>query len=123
MDLNTILEYGQALLTLICGGLALYFKFSTKANTKAKQVQELIANIMAKAVIFIKEAEEQYKDVTNSGGVKFAQVVDKLYALVPDALKGIITKEMIENIVQSTFDEIEKYVKLQLDDAIEKIDN
>ena len=49
------------------------------------------------------------------------EVVGKLYDLVPDALHGIITKEMISEIVQSTFDEIEEYVKIQLDNGIDKI--
>ena len=54
-------------------------------------------------------------------GKKFEEVVGKLYDLVPDALHGIITKEMISEIVQSTFDEIEEYVKIQLDNGIDKI--
>lgn len=120
MDVNTLLEGAKFALTLVCGGLALYFKFSTKAKTKAKEVQETIASVTAQAVIFIKEAEEEYKDTTNAGGKKFTQVVNKLYALVPEALRKIITKEMIESIVQSTFNEIEEYVTLQLDKAMEK---
>lgn len=120
MDVNTLLESAKFALTVVFGGLALYFKYSTKAKTKAKEVQETISQVTAKAVIFIKEAEEEYKDTTNAGGKKFNQVVNKLHDLVPDALKNIITREMIESIVQSTFDEIEEYVILQLDKAIEK---
>ena len=33
-------------------------------------------------------------------------------------LQGIITEKMIGDIVQSTFDEIEEYVKLQLDNVV-----
>lgn len=120
MELETVLEVLQNLGILVLGGLSLYFRFSTKAKTKAKEVQEAIAEVTAKAVVFIKEAEENYKDTTNAGGEKFNQVVTKLYCLVPLQLRGIITYEMIENIVQSTFDEIEEYVKLQLDNVIEK---
>lgn len=120
MDVNTLLEGAKFALTLVCGGLALYFKFSTKAKTKAKEVQATIANVTAQAVAFIKEAEEEYKDTTNAGGKKFTQVVDNLYNLVPAAIKNIVTKEMIADIVQRTFDEIEEYVTLQLDHAIEK---
>lgn len=115
MDYNEILEIIKSLLVLCCGGLALYFKFSTKAQTKAKKIQATISEITAKAVIFIKEAEEDYKDTTNKGGEKFNQVVNKLHSLVPVQLQNIITYEMIENIVQNTFDEIEEYVKFQLD--------
>lgn len=123
MNTQTVIEILQWAVTIALGGLSLYLKYSSKTQTKAKQIQESIAGITAQAVIFIKEAEEEYRDTTNAGGMKFNQVVNKLYDLVPDQLHGIITYEMIENIVQSTFDEIEEYVKLQLDDAIEKIDN
>lgn len=121
MNTQEILSLIQSLIMLGCGGLALYFKFSTKAQTKAKEIQELIAQITAQAVVYIAEAEKDYKDTTQSGGKKFEQVVSKLYDLVPDALHGIITKEMISEIVQSTFDEIQEYVRLQLDEAVDKI--
>lgn len=122
MNTQEILSLIQSLIMLGCGGLALYFKFSTKAQTKAKEIQELIAQITAQAVVYIAEAEKDYKDTTQSGGKKFEQVVSKLYDLVPDALHGIITKEMISEIVQSTFDEIQEYVRLQLDNSIDKIE-
>lgn len=122
MNTQEILSLIQSLIMLGCGGLALYFKFSTKAQTKAKEIQELIAQITAQAVVYIAEAEKDYKDTTQSGGKKFEQVVSKLYDLVPDALHGIVTKEMISEIVQSTFDEIQEYVRLQLDNAVDKIE-
>lgn len=122
MNTQEILSLIQSLIMLGCGGLALYFKFSTKAQTKAKEIQELIAQITAQAVVYIAEAEKDYKDTTQSGGKKFEQVVNKLYDLVPDALHSIVTKEMISEIVQSTFDEIQEYVRLQLDNGIDKIE-
>lgn len=121
MNTNDILSVIQTILTLCVGGLALYLKYSTKAQTKAKQLQEALAKITASAVIYIKEAEEDYKDTTQSGGKKFEQVVDKLYDLVPDCFNKIITKDMISEIVQSTFDEIQEYVRLQLDSAVSKL--
>lgn len=121
MELQQVLQVLETLLTLLVGGLALYFKYSTKAQTKAKEVQSIIAEITAKAVVFIKEAEENFNDTTKAGGKKFGQVVTKLYDLVPEGLNKIITKEMIEEIVQSTFNEMEEYAKLQFDEAIDKI--
>lgn len=118
MEMNDLLELAQSILTLLVGGLAIYFKASAKAQTKGKQIQQAIAEITAKAIIFIKEAEEKYQDVSNMGGTKFNEVVDRLFGLVPPQLQMIITREMIESIVQSTFDEIEEYVRLQLDNAI-----
>ena len=121
MEFQNILNLLQTVFSLIVAGIALYLKFSTKAQTKAKEVQEVISEITARAVIYIREAEENYKDTTKAGGEKFAQVVDKLYALVPEGLNKIITREMIEEIVQSTFNEIEEYARTALDKAVDKI--
>lgn len=125
MSLEIIYSILTTIATLITGGLAIYLETSKKAQEKAKEIQEVIAELTAKTVIYIKEAEENYKDTTKMGGKKFNEVVDKLYALVPTAIKTIITKSMIEEIVQSTFEEIEEYVQLQLDNAIDfdKIEN
>lgn len=125
MNLETIYNILISLATLITGGFAIYFKTSKKAQEKAKEVQEVVAELTAKAVIYIKEAEENYKDTTKAGGKKFNEVVDRLYSLVPTAIKTVITRSMIEEIVQSTFKEIEEYVQLQLDNSIDfdKIEN
>lgn len=117
-----ILKVVQFMAYIVLGALATWFKTSEKAQKKAKEIQEVLADLGAQAIILIKQAEEDYKDATNAGGDKFNQVVEQLYSLVPDGLNRIIDREMIEDIVQSTFDEIEDYVKLQLDKATEKIE-
>lgn len=122
MNLEMILNVVQFMAYIVLGGLAIWFKTSEKAQKKAKEIQEVLAELGAQAIILIKQAEEDYRDVTNAGGDKFNQVVEQLYSLVPDGLNRIIDREMIEDIVQSTFDEIEEYVKLQLDKATEKIE-
>ena len=101
MDFQTIYNVLVTVVAITIGGLSLYLKTSAKAQTKA---------------------EEDYKDTTKKGGEKFEEVVDKLYSLVPDALKPIITEDRIKDIVQSTFDEVENYVKLQLDNTVDKVD-
>lgn len=122
MNLEMILNVVQFVAYIVLGGLAIWFKTSEKAQKKAKEIQEVLAELGAQAIILIKQAEEDYKDITNAGGDKFNQVVEQLYSLVPDGLNRIIDREMIGDIVQSTFDEIEEYVKLQLDKATEKIE-
>lgn len=101
-DVNTLINVLLLLLTIIAGAAASYFK----ANTKLQE----------KCSLFIAEAEETYKDVTKAGGLKFTWVVDRLFHLVPAPLRLIITRSMIETIVQNTFDSIETYAKRQLDD-------
>lgn len=122
MDFQTIYNVLVTVVAITIGGLSLYLKTSAKALTKAKEIQETMALIMGEAVVYIRKAEEDYKDTTKKGGEKFEEVVDKLYSLVPDALKPIITEDRIKDIVQSTFDEVENYVKLQLDNTVDKVD-
>ena len=123
MNFQDIYNILVTLVAVVVGGLSLYFKTSAKAQAKAKEIQDTTALILAKAVVYIREAEENFKDETNAGGKKFNEVVNKLYSLVPVSLRPIITRQMIKKIVQSTFDEVEKYVKLQLDEAIDKLDD
>ena len=123
MNIQEIYNILVTVVAIAVGGLSLYLKTSAKAQAKAKEVQETMALIMGEAVVYIRKAEEDYKDSTKKGGEKFEEVVDKLDSLVPATLKPIITKDRIEDIVQSTFNEVEKYVKLQLDNTVDKLDN
>lgn len=122
MDLSQILQVLETIGILVIGGFGYYFKQSAKVKKKAAEVEQCIASIMADVVLYIKQAEEDYKDVSHAGGQKFEQVVNKLYELVPDALHSFITKEMIEDMVQNTFEEMEKYVAIQLDKVTDSID-
>lgn len=88
------------------GFLSAYLK--TKTTLKDK-VNEGIAT-----------AEEIYKDSTKAGGEKFEWVIDFLYQYVPSILKPIFTRDMISNIIQSAFDEIQKYATQQLDKLVNK---
>ena len=45
MNVQDFLNLLQTAATLVCGGLALYFKFSTKAKTKAKEVLAKYADV------------------------------------------------------------------------------
>lgn len=122
MNFQDIYNILVTLVAVVVGGLSLYFKTSAKAQAKAKEVQDVMAMIMGEVVVYIRKAEEDYKDTTNAGGKKFNEVVNKLWSLVPVSLRPIITRQMIKDIVQSTFDEVENYVKLQLDNAVDKLD-
>ncbi|MDF2678214.1 MAG: hypothetical protein K0Q97_2558 [Bacillota bacterium] len=107
IDLRSIIQILIPILTIIFGFLSAYFK----QNDKLK----------CSAIKYITEAEEMYKDVSKAGGTKFAWVVDILYNLVPNPLKFLFTKKVIEAIVQSTFDGIEAYAKTQLDKSADKM--
>lgn len=120
MDLQSILSVLGTIGTVLLGALSIYLKTSAKAKTKAKEIADKIGEITAQAVVFIANAEKEYKDWT--GGEKFTRVVDQLYALVPEGINMIITREMIEEIVQSTFDQIKEYATAKMDETVEKIE-
>ena len=111
------MDYMEILKTIglvIIGGLALYVECN-------KKIQKTIAEVTGKAVAFIKEAEEIYKDITKAGGTKKAWVVKQLYDLVPKPFNLIITEDMISQIVERTFVEVENYAKQQLDKQVDKL--
>lgn len=104
--LETILRIAVPILTLIFGALSAYFRARDKLRDSS--------------IKYIAEAEELYKDSTKAGKEKFSWVVEALYDLIPAPLKMFITKKCIEKIVQSSFDAIEDYAKMQFEIAIEK---
>lgn len=106
MDYNTIMNILQILLYLILGGLAVWFK----QNEKLK----------GKAVEYINTAESMYTDITKAGGQRFNWVVDSLYRLIPEPIRLIIPRSMIENIVQGVFDQMKAFAQKTLDDVSSK---
>ena len=119
MDINwtEILSY---ILTIALGALSLYFKHSAAAQSKAASVENWIAALRSGAEKYIVQAEETFAG-TQRGGEKFKWVVDVLYAKVPTSLKNAITKEMIEDMVQGTFDAMAKYATTQLDRLVAEV--
>ena len=120
MEFKEILSILGTIGTFVLGGFSIYLKVSPKAQTKAKEIQETIAKITANTVIYIAEAEKEYKNWT--GGAKFDKVVTDLYKLIPEGLNKIITRDMIEDIVQSTFDEIKVYLTVKMDRVADGIE-
>ena len=89
------------LCALVFGGLALWYQGNAKVS--------------GRAAALIRRAEELYSDLTNAGGVKFEWVVGQLYSLLPLAIRPFVPRSLIEQIVQTTFDAIEGYARMQLD--------
>lgn len=93
--------------TVIFGFLSMYLKTKNKLKDKVNQG--------------IADAELVYSDTTKAGGKKFNYVVEFLYQYIPAVLKPIFPISLVSQIVQSAFDEIEKYATHQLDTYIDKI--
>lgn len=105
----TIYGIIMLILTVVFGGISLYLKTKTNLLDLAKDK--------------IAEAENQYKDTTNAGGMKFTWVVDTLYRNLPAPLRIIFTKDTIGVLVQRTFDGIEAYTAVKIDEIVNKIDS
>ena len=109
MEINVELIYTIMVTvgTIGFGFLSAYLR--TKNELKDK-VNEGIAN-----------AEAEYASATKAGGEKFEYVVNFLYNYVPTTLKPVFPRAMISQIVQSAFDQIQKYAVQQLDKCIDRI--
>jgi|GEM_PF-3268251 len=66
----------------------------------------------------IVQAEAAYSGV-KTGGIKFEWVCRIVHSMIPAPLGVIITKSMIEHLVQSTFDAMAAYAKMQLDELLD----
>ena len=101
MNVQEFMRIVFYLCALMLGGLALWFRGHAK--------------ISGRVAALIRRAEELYSDLTNAGGMKFEWVVGQLYGLIPLAVRPFVPRSLIEQIVQTTFDAIEGYAKMQLD--------
>lgn len=92
--------------TVVLGGFALWYKSNVKLH---QTVSFLIA-----------DAENQYKNLTGAGGIKFEWVVGQLYGLVPAVIRPFVPRTLVRTLVQAAFDAIAGYAQLQLDRLTEK---
>lgn len=104
MTLEIILTAVFAILT-IAGSLVSYYFYIKSKITKA------IADEVDNAEI--DEAE---------GPAKKAEVIAQLQKLIPAVLKPFITYSMLDALVQTVFDGIERYAKKQIDKKKENVD-
>ncbi len=79
-------------------------------HTNAK-LQKFVAGLIA-------QAETAYSGI-KTGSVKFEWVCNKIYSMIPVPLQALITRQMIEEIVQGTFDAMAAYAKTQLDKLVD----
>ena len=115
MNFQSFIELLQPVLYILTGFLALYFQKSASAQATLSKTTELLSNVKTQAVDYITLAEKKYSDLTKAGNIKFEYVVDRIYSQIPNGFSSVITEEMIAQIVQSTFNEMEKFAVEQLD--------
>lgn len=89
--------------------------------------QFLAAYLKAKGVVTeeaahqIAVAEEAFSTVEHAGKQKMQCCIDALYALIPAPVKMFFTREMVGEIVQKVFDQVEKYKDVWVQSAAEKL--
>lgn len=104
IDAGTIFEVAKYIAILIFGAATAYYRTNAK-------LQKFVAGL-------ITQAETAYSGV-KTGGVKFEWVCNKIYSMIPAPLKLIVTRQMIEEIVQGTFNSMAAYAKTQLNKLVD----
>lgn len=89
--------------------------------------QFIYAYLKAKGVVTeeaahqIAVAEEAFSTVEHAGKQKMELCIDALYGLIPAQVRIFFTREMIGQIVQKVFDEVEKYKNVWIESSAEKL--
>ena len=100
MTIEAAIELMKWLALFTLGAASIYYQTNTKLSCYVARL--------------IDEAEHVYEDATKAGGKKFEWVVTTLYGMVPALLKPFITRQVLESLVQSTFDAMQHYAVTQI---------
>ena len=107
MEYTEIIRITIYILAVALGGLAVWYKGNAKISGMAARL--------------IAQAEYEYKDLAKSGGVKNAWVIDQLYGLIPAPVRVFVPRSLVATLVQTTFDAMTGFAKLQLDQLAETL--
>ena len=99
---------------LVCFVLSAIAQF-VRAYLKAK------GEVTEEAAHQIAVAEEAFSTVEKAGAQKMQYCIDALYDMIPAPVKLFLTREMIGEIVQKVFDQVEKYKDVWIQSAAESI--
>ena len=98
----------------VCFILSVVAQF-IRAYLKAK------GEITEEAAHQIAVAEEVYSTVEKAGERKKNLCIDALYDMIPAPVKRFFTREMIGEIVQKVFDQVEKYKDVWVEAAAQEL--
>ena len=99
---------------VVCFVLSVVAQFIA-AYLKAK------GHITEEAAHQIAIAEEAFSTVEKAGEKKMQLCIDALYGMVPSQVKLFISREMIGEIVQRVFDNVEKYKDAWVEEAAQDL--
>lgn len=109
MELKDILAILNPLLTIAVFYMVSYLSTRVKLTERVSEA--------------INETEKKYEGAQKASQDKLDYAIDILYGYVPAYLKPLITKALIENILQGMFDETKKFADMQLDRVADKIND
>lgn len=99
---------------VVCFALSVIAQF-IGAYLKAK------GEITEEAAHQIAIAEEAFATVEKAGAKKMECCIDALYGMIPAPVKMFFTREMVGQIVQKVFDQVEKYKDVWIQAAAEEL--
>lgn len=111
MDKTLLVNLIWAVVCAIVGIVAQFIS----AYLKAKGV------VTEEAAHQIAVAEEAFATVEHAGKQKMECCIDALYALIPSQVRIFFSREMVGQIVQKVFDQVEKYKDVWVQAAAEKL--
>lgn len=80
------------------------------------------SKILLNITSLINEADETFKNIEHSGIQKMELVVKRLRNMLPVWLRPFFPDSMIEQLVQTIFDECKKFAKESIDKVVDKIE-
>lgn len=105
-NLDAVIQIGAYVLSAIFAFLVSYYRSS-------KKLQGLVARA-------INDAESAFSGTSKKGEQKFQYALTMLYDKVPVALRPIITRQVLSDMLQKGFNELSGFAQKQLDAAVDK---
>lgn len=77
--------------------------------------------IFAHAPELIAQAERAYASVEKAGAQKMLMCIESLLPMIPDAVAGLFTSDIIQAMIQTVFDSMKDFANLEIDEAAKKL--
>lgn len=106
-------------LALVLGFAIRFVIVYMKAKQKTIETETQQA-IWKHAPELISEAEEAYASVEKAGQQKMQMCIDALLPMIPDAVAGLFTGDIIRSIVQTVFNSMKEFADFAVDKAAEQ---
>ena len=111
--------YLLLVLALVLGFAIRFAIVYMKAKQKTIETETQQA-IWKNAPELIAEAEQAYASVEKAGQQKMQMCIDAILPMIPEAVAGLFTGDIIRSIVQTVFNSMKEFADFAVDKAAEK---